>query len=127
MADVDVQEDEGVGHARRDGSKEEWLAFLAIGLGVLAFLPAIWTLWKRKSSRDISVAGVALRLGAAALWIAYAFSNRLLTNAVSGFVLLLMLSVYLFLVMHYRNPRYTRLNRLNDRLRDHSAYWMEPL
>ncbi|MCY7378481.1 MAG: hypothetical protein LH467_03970 [Gemmatimonadaceae bacterium] len=49
----------------------ETLGYLAGVITVVAFLPQVMRAWRTRQTRDLSLTGIALLVGAGSLWILY--------------------------------------------------------
>lgn len=91
----------GKEEAVEDNTVADWAAYIAMTCALLAFVPAVWRIIKRKSACDVSVFGVGLRLTSVCFWLLYAVRNQFVPNMVSSSLSLTATFIYACVVLYY--------------------------
>ncbi len=85
-----------------DNTVSDWAAYMAMTCALLAFLPSTVRIYQRKTSCDVSLFALALRVLAAGFWLYYAIANVFVPNMVSSSLSLSFTIIFLVVVVYYR-------------------------
>ena len=100
-----------------DNTVSDWAAYIAMTCALVAFLPSSYRIWKRKTSCDVSLFAISLRVLAAGFWLYYAVSNAFVPNMVSSSLSLAFTLIFLSMVFFYRkgcDPEFTWNAKLSE-------------
>lgn len=84
-----------------ESSAIDALAYVAIALALVAYVPAIWQLIRTKDSANVNAANVALRIVGMVLWLSWAIVTRITPTIVSASLHMVLLVTWLSLIYAY--------------------------
>lgn len=86
----------------KSDTRRDIIAYIAMAFSFLAFVPSLIVIFRNKSSCNISITGIVLRIVSMCLWVYFALANNIIPTLVSGSALLFALMSFLAVVMYFQ-------------------------